>query len=158
LEFNGDGTFNSAASTITNITLIGLVDGAADITVAGTDISFAGYSQLSEPSAVLAQTQTNTNGLHAQIGRLAAVINQILTFRAEVGTRLNSANVAADAVDVLKDRTLGQRSQIEDADVLAAYFDFARLQNAFEAALQSASQLIQPSLLDFSVSRSLCWS
>ena len=158
MEFNGDGTFNSAASTITNITLIGLVDGAADITVAGTDISFAGYSQLSEPSAVLAQTQTNTNGLHAQIGRLAAVINQILTFRAEVGTRLNSTNVAADAVDVLKDRTLGQRSQIEDADVLAAYFDFARLQNAFEAALQSASQLIQPSLLDFSVSRSLCWS
>lgn len=158
MEFNGDGTFNSAASTITNITLIGLVDGAADITVAGTDISFAGYSQLSEPSAVLAQTQTNTNGLHAQIGRLDAAINQILTFRAEVGARLNSANVAADAVGVLKDRTLGQRSRIEDADVLAAYFDFARLQNAFEAALQSASQLIQPSLLDFSVSRSLCWS
>lgn len=63
--------------------------------------------------------------------------------------RLNSANVAADAVGVLKDRTLGQRSQIEDADVLAAYSDFARLKNAFEAALQSASQLIQPSLLEF---------
>ena len=149
MEFNGDGTFNSAASTITDITLIGLVDDAADITVAGSDISYADSSQLNEPAAVLAQTQTNTNGLHAQLGRIDAATDQILTFGAEAGARLNSANVAADAVGVLKDRTLGQRSRIEDADVLAANSGFARLQNAFEAALQSASQLIQPSLLDF---------
>jgi flagellin-like hook-associated protein FlgL len=44
---------------------------------------------------------------------------------------------------------LGQRSAIEDADVLVAYSDFARFQNAFQAALQSASQVLQPSLLDF---------
>jgi len=149
LEFNVDGTSNAGTSTITDITLLGLADGGADITIAGSDISFANSTQLNEPATVLAQTQTNTNGLHAQLGRLDAAINQILTFRAEVGARLNSADVAADAVGVLKDRTLGQRSQIEDADVLAAYSDFARLQNAFEAALQSASQLIQPSLLDF---------
>jgi flagellin-like hook-associated protein FlgL len=42
-----------------------------------------------------------------------------------------------------------QRSDIEDADVLAAYSDFARFQYAFQAALQSASQVVQPSLLDF---------
>jgi flagellar hook-associated protein 3 FlgL len=93
--------------------------------------------------------RTNTNGLHAQIGRLDAALTQISSFRAEVGARLNSAQVAGDAVRVLKDRTVGQRSQIEDADVLAAYSDFARFQNAFQAALQSASQLVRPSLLDF---------
>jgi len=149
LEFNGDGTFNAGASATTDITLIGLADGAPDITIAGADISFAGSAHLNDPSAVLTLAQTNTNGLHAQIGRLDAALNQISSFRAEVGARLNSAQISADAVRILKDRTVGQRSQIEDADVLAAYSDFARFQNAFQAALQSASQLVRPSLLDF---------
>lgn len=149
LEFNVDGTFNAAASTTAEITLSGLTDGAPDITIAGADISFAGSAHLSQPSAVVTLTQTNTNGLHAQIGRLDAALTQISSFRAEVGARLNSAQVAGDAVRVLKDRTVGQRSQIEDADVLVAYSDFARFQNAFQAALQSASELVRPSLLDF---------
>lgn len=149
LAFNVDGSFNAAGSSISNVTLAGLKNGAADIAIASSNISFANSSQLSQPSAVLSQTQTNTNGLQAQIGRLDAAINQVLTFRAEVGARLNSAQVAGDAVGVLKDRTTAQRSQIEDADILTAYSDFARFQNAFQAALQSASQVIQPSLLDF---------
>lgn len=149
LAFNPDGTLNGGSSTITDITLIGLTNGAADITISAANVSFTGSTQLSQPSAVLAQTQTNTNGLQAQLGRLDAAIDQIVTFRAEVGARMNSAKVAGDAVGVLKDRVLGQRSAIEDADVLSAYSDFARLQNAFQAALQSASQVIQPSLLDF---------
>jgi flagellar hook-associated protein 3 FlgL len=149
LVFNPGGTLNSAASTITPITLSGLADGASNITVAAGNIGFAGSTQLGEPSAVLSQTQTNTNGIQTQLGRIDAAINQILTFRAEVGARLNSAKIAGDAVGVLKDRTLAQRSSIEDADVLTAYSDFSRLQNAFQAALQSASQVIQPSLLDF---------
>ena len=149
LEFNADGTFNAAGSTLADITLTGLADGAADITIAAADLSFAGSTHLVAPSAVLKLTQTNTNGLHAQIGRLDAAIDQVLTFRAELGARLNSAKVAGDAAGMLKDRTLAQRSQIEDADVLAAYSDFARYQQAFEAAIQSASQIIRPSLLDY---------
>jgi flagellar hook-associated protein 3 FlgL len=149
LEFNADGTFNAADSTLTDITLTGLADGAADITIAAADLSFAGSTQMAEPSAVLTLTQTNTNGLHAQIGRLDAAIDQVLSFRAELGARLNSAKVAGDAAGILKDRTLAQRSQIEDADALAAYSDFARYQQAFQAAIQSASQIIQPSLLDY---------
>jgi len=149
LEFNADGTFNAAGSTLMDITLTGLADGAADITVAAADLSFAGSAQLAEPSAVLTLTQTNTKGLHAQIGRLDAAIDQVLTFRAELGARLNSAKVAGDAAGMLKDRTLAQRSQIEDADALASYSEFARYQHAFQAAIQSASQVIQPSLLDY---------
>ena len=109
----------------------------------------AGSTHLAAPSAVLKLAQTNTNGLHAQLGRLDAAIDQVLTFRAELGARLNSAKVAGDAAGMLKDRTLAQRSQIEDADALAAYSDFARYQQAFEAAIQSASQIIRPSLLDY---------
>ncbi|HEY2919240.1 MAG TPA: hypothetical protein VGK77_09635 [Candidatus Binatia bacterium] len=42
-------------------------------------------TQLSDVPAVLALTQTNNNGLHAQVGRLDAALTQISSFRAEVG-------------------------------------------------------------------------
>jgi flagellin-like hook-associated protein FlgL len=149
LEFNAGGTLNAGASTLTDITLTGLANGAADITIAAADLSFAGSTQLAQPSAVLALSQTNINGFATQLGRIDAAIDQLLTFRAEAGARLNTAQLAGDALEVLRVRTLGERSRIEDADVLTAYSDFARLQNAFDAALQSASQVLRPSLLDF---------
>jgi flagellar hook-associated protein 3 FlgL len=83
------------------------------------------------------------------LGRVDAAIDQMLTFRADAGARLGAAQQASDALEVLRTRTVGERSKIEDADVLAAYSDFARLQNAFDAALQSAAQVLRPSLLDF---------
>ena len=149
LEFNADGTLNSGSSIVTDITFTGLANGAADIAVAGTDLSFSGSSQQAQSSSVLSQTQSNANGMQAQIGRLDAALEQISRFRAEIGSRLKTAQTASDAVTVMQDHTTAQRSKIEDADVLSAYSDFARLQNAFQAALQSASQIIQPSLLDF---------
>ena len=149
LEFNGDGSINLGASTIPDITIAGLANGADDIVFAGADFDFAGSTHLTAQSAVLSLAQTNTNGLQAQLGRIHAAIDHTLTFRAELGARLSSAKTAADAVTVLKDQTLGQRTLIEDADVLKAYSDFARFQHAFDAALQSASQVLRPSLLDF---------
>jgi len=149
LEFNAGGTLNVAGSTISNITLSGFTDGASDITIAAANIDFAGSTQLGEPAAVLKQSQTNTHGLQAQLGRIDATLNQTLTFRAEIGARLNSAQTSNDALEILQDRTVGQRSDIENADVLSTFSDFARFQHAFEAALQSASQVLQPTLLDF---------
>jgi flagellar hook-associated protein 3 FlgL len=149
LQFNADGSLDTASSTLTDINISGLKDGAADITISAANLGFAGSTQSAQPSAVLSQTQTNTNGIQAQIGRLDAALDQLSRFRAEVGSRLNSAQAASDAITVMKDHTTAQRSNIEDADALAAYSDFARLQNAFQAALQSASQVIKPTLLDY---------
>lgn len=149
LEFNPGGTLNAGASTITDITLTGLVNGAANITVVAANLSFAGSTQLAQPSAVLTLNQTNVNGYATQLGRIDAAIDQMLTFRAEAGARMNHAQLTGDSLEVLRLRTLGERSRIEDADVLAAYSDFARLQSAFDAALKSASQVLRPSLLDF---------
>jgi flagellar hook-associated protein 3 FlgL len=149
LAFNAGGTLNAGASTLNPITLTGLANGAADITIAAADLSFAGSTQLTQPSAVLTLNQTNVGGYATQLGRIDAAIDQMLTFLAEAGARLNMAQQVNDALEVLHSRTLGERSRIEDADVLAAYSDFARLQNAFDAALQSASRVLRPSLLDF---------
>ena len=149
LEFNADGSLNSAASMLKNITLSNLSDHASDITIAASDLSFSGSTHSAQPSAVFSLTQTNTNGIQTQLGRLDAAMDQISTFRSEVGARLTSAQTASSAVTVLHDHTVARRSAIEDVDVLSAYSDFARFQQAFQAALQSAAQVIQPSLLDF---------
>ena len=149
IAFNVDGTLNAAGSTLKDITLANLANGAGDISIAAANLSFNGSTQLAKPSVVLTLQQTNTSGIQAQLGRLDAAIEQISTFRSEVGARLNSAQTAGNAVGILQDHTAAQRSSIEDADVLSAYSDFARLQQAFQAALQSAAQVLQPSLLDF---------
>jgi flagellar hook-associated protein 3 FlgL len=149
LSFNGTGTLNPGASTLTDITLTGLANNAVDITIAASDLSFVGSTQFAQPSDALTLRQTNTGGYATQLGRIDAAIDQTLTFRAEVGARLNSAQLMGDALEILHIRTLGERSKIEDADVLTAYSDFARLQSAFDAALQSAAQVLRPSLLDF---------
>jgi flagellin-like hook-associated protein FlgL len=149
LIFNGAGALDAGASTLTDINLAGLVNGAADISIAAAELSFAGSTQTAQPSTVVSVQQTNAGGFATQLGRIDAAIDQILGFRAEAGARLNSAELTAEALEGLRVRTTGERSRIEDADVLSAYSDFARLQSAFDAALQSASQVLRPSLLDF---------
>jgi flagellar hook-associated protein 3 FlgL len=89
------------------------------------------------------------DGIRTQIGRLDVAIDQVLSFRAEFGARVNNAEAAKEAIGVMKIQNNERRSQIEDADALAVYSDFARYQQAFQAALQSAAQIVQPSLLDF---------
>jgi flagellar hook-associated protein 3 FlgL len=149
LEFNAGGSLNAGTSTFTDITLTGLTNGAANLAINAANVSFGGSTQLAQPSAVLTLSQTNTDGYATQLGRIDAAIDQMLTFRAEAGSRLNTAQSVGDALQVLQDRTVGERSKIEDADVLSAYSDFARLQSALDAALQSASQVLRPTLLDF---------
>lgn len=89
------------------------------------------------------------DGIRTQIGRLDQAIDQVLGFRAQFGARANAAQAAKDAIETMKIQYRKWRSQIEDADALAVYSDFTRYQYALQAALRSASQLLQPSLLDF---------
>lgn len=100
-------------------------------------------------TALQANDVTGPDGINTQLGRLDAAPDQVLSFRAEVGARLNTAETTKEGLALMKTQTASLRSQIEEVDVLRVYSDFARLQHAFEAALRSASQVIQPSLLDF---------
>ncbi len=92
---------------------------------------------------------SGADGIRTQIGRIDVAIDQILSFRAEFGARFDHARVAQEAIGVMKIQNNERRSQIQDADALAVYSDFARYQQAFQAALQSASQMLQPSIIDF---------
>ena len=100
-------------------------------------------------TALKANNVTGLDGIQTQLGRIDGGIDQILGFRAQLGSRINNAQGATNALDALKIQTEAQRSQIEDADPLKAYSEFARYQQAFQAALSSAAQVVKPSLLDF---------
>lgn len=52
LKFNNDGTLDAGGSTVNDISLTGLVDGAADLTIAAADINITGFTQYAQPSAV----------------------------------------------------------------------------------------------------------
>ncbi len=148
LVFTG-GSLDTGSSTLSNITLTGLVNGADDIVIDAASLSFAGSTEQPQPFEVLTLSQTDTNGIQAQIGRLGAAIGQVALLRAEVGSRMGSVEAAREGLDAMKLQTTRLRAQIEEADALEAFSELARLQRAFEAALQSASRVIQPSLLDF---------
>jgi flagellar hook-associated protein 3 FlgL len=149
LVFTGAGALDAPASTINGIGPLAWTNGAAAQSIAAADLAFAGSTQSTASSAVLTLAQTDTNGFNPQISRLEAALNQVLSFRAELGARLNTVQAVQDGLTLLQTQTADLRSQIEDADVLKIYSDFTRLQQAFQAALQSTSRIIQPTLLDF---------
>jgi len=149
LSFTGGGAFDAAGSTLQDITLNNLVNGASNITITSGNLKFTGSTQLAQPSSVLTLSQVNTNGFNPQLGRLDAALDQVLSFRAELGGRLNTGEIVKESLELVKIQTIGLRSSIEDADILKVISDFNRLQTALEVALQSASRLIVLSLLDF---------
>jgi len=113
---------------------------------AGTDI----FDTLGDlETALTSNDVTGPDGIQAQIDRLDKGNDQLLSFRAQFSARINNIQAALDSLAALKIQNESQRSQIEDADMLQAYSDFTRYQQAFEATLNSAAQVIQPSLMDF---------
>ncbi|MGE0680710.1 MAG: flagellar hook-associated protein FlgL [Candidatus Binatia bacterium] len=149
LTFDGLGAFNAAGSTINAVGPLTWVNGSASQTIAASDLSFAGSTQLNEPSTVLTLTQTNVASFATEIGRLDAAIEHLAGIRAEVGARINTANTAKESVGVLQMQTQIRRGEIEGADAYQIYSDFSRAMSAFEAALQSSARITQISLLDF---------
>lgn len=149
LAFDGAGAFDPSSSTINTLGPLTWVNGSASQTIAASDLNFAGSTQLSDPSAVRTLTQTNTAGFATEIGRLDGVIEHLAGIQAEVGARINSANVAKESVGVLQMQTQIRRGEIEGADVYKIYSDFSQATSVFEAVLQSSARVSQISLLDF---------
>ncbi len=112
----------------------------------GVDL-FDAFSKLE--AALKANDTAGAEGVQTQIGRLDSALEQILAGRAQVGARVSLANNASQGLETLKLQTSTIRSHIEDADTVKVFSDLARLQQAYQAALQSAATTIQPTLLDF---------
>jgi flagellar hook-associated protein 3 FlgL len=149
VTYNGDGgeiKIQADNSTDVAINLPGdkLFQGVG--VAGGTDL----FDTLSDlETALNANNVDGANGITTQSGRLDKSIDQVSSFRTEIGARLDTLNTASAGLEVMKLRTTEMRSKIEDIDALKVYSDFALLQQAYQAALQSSAQVIQPSILDF---------
>lgn len=149
VTYNGDsGAINIQAngSTMVALNLPGdKVFQGVGVT-GGTDL----FDTLADLEAALnANDVSGANGITTQIGRLDTALNQVSNFRAEIGARLGTLDIASGGLEVMKLKTADMRSKVEDIDPLKVFSDFARLQQAFTAALESSSRAIQPSILDF---------
>ena len=60
LKFNNDGTLDAEGSTLNDITLTGLVDGAADLSIVAANLDFTGFTQYAQASSVSVIQQDGT--------------------------------------------------------------------------------------------------
>jgi flagellar hook-associated protein 3 FlgL len=86
-----------------------------------------------------------TTDLQALDANLRAVIDA----RSVIGATQNRVQAAITRLDDLEDTGKTVLSDIEDTDLAKALSDLSMQQTAYEAALRSGAQIIQPSLLDF---------
>jgi flagellar hook-associated protein 3 FlgL len=147
--YNGDsGAINVQANRSTTVALNIAGDALFQgVGVAGGTDLFATLSDLE--TALTGNNVSGANGVTTQIGRLDSGLDQVSAFRADIGARIETLNAAHQGLEAMQLKTTDMRSKIEDVDAIKVYSDFARLQQAFQAALESSARVVQPSILDF---------
>jgi flagellar hook-associated protein 3 FlgL len=91
------------------------------------------------------QAALGTTDLQALDANLRTVIDA----RSVIGATQNRIEAAITRLDDLEDTGKTVLSDIEDTDLAQALSDLSMQQTAYQAALRSGAQIIQPSLLDF---------
>lgn len=91
----------------------------------------------------------DTEGIEQALDNLDVDLDQILTSRTEVGARINRLDSAGARLQLNEDFLREELSLKEDADLSETITEFTLTQNAFNAALQATSRILQQSLLDF---------
>jgi len=92
---------------------------------------------------------SDPTALSGHLADLDAVINTMLTARADVGTRAARMDTA-ETVNAGRELTLtAQLSATQDIDLPKTIMELNMQQTGYQAALQATAQVIQPTLLDF---------
>ncbi len=93
--------------------------------------------------------EDDTEAIKQALENLDIDLEAILNKRTMVGARLNRLSATEVNLQDGEDFMRQELSGIEDADLAEAISDLTLTQNAFNAALQATSRVIQQSLLDF---------
>ena len=80
---------------------------------------------------------------------LDQALNQINLVRAEVGGRINVLNASSDGIHKSLVDNKSLTSQIEDADLFQTMSDLNKADTTLKGTIQSSSQMLHMSLLDF---------
>jgi flagellar hook-associated protein 3 FlgL len=95
-------------------------------------------------------TAANAEALRGtDLERLSANLDELTRVRAVVGATTNRLETAGTRLEQLQEASLNQLNQVYNTDMPEALVNFSSEQTAYETALKAASQLIQPSLMDF---------
>lgn len=91
----------------------------------------------------------NIAGIEAALTNLDAAVDQVRVVMADVGSRIGRIRdiQQRSQSDLLALR--GRLSRIEDTDIAEASIEFQQAQNVYQAALASASKVMQINLVDF---------
>jgi flagellar hook-associated protein 3 FlgL len=88
-------------------------------------------------------------GVQQAIEELDIAREQIVTTRAQVGSRLTAIETNLQSLEKSKLDNSVMVSQYEDADAFQVFSDLTQAEGNLQASLQTSGRLIQPSLLDF---------
>jgi len=95
-------------------------------------------------------TEENAENLRGtDLSRLSDNLDELTRVRAVVGATTNRLTTAGTRLEQLEEASLAQLSAVRDTDMPQAIVEFSTQQTAYETALRSAAQIIQPSLMDF---------
>ena len=147
--FTAGGVYNGSAATVS----MSLPSGSSvDITLRGDEVLTGGsggpdlLTALDDLSAALAAD--DTAGIRAALDPLRDGVVHIADQQALVGARTNMLDELSNQFELTDSRLIGEQSELEDADVLEAYSNLVRTQQAFESALQVTSASRTPNVFE----------
>ncbi len=115
-----------------------LTDNASGITLIGSLLRF-GQNLL----------RNNNSGIETAITEIDTVFNSVLSAQSKNGARINRLETTLSRNENQYSETVSLQSQLEDAEMAETISKFMVTQNVYNAALQSAAKIIQPSLANF---------
>ena len=118
------------------------------VTVRNAQATFAGAWGALDDFETALRTD-DTAAIETSIDELSAKRDQVDRGRAEVGTKLNRITFAQDVLDRNNIDLRSELSNTEDADMLEVLARFRQEEIALQGALQMASRIFQPTLMDF---------
>jgi flagellar hook-associated protein 3 FlgL len=119
------------------------VTGPPGVTTAGTTSSnFLAAFQIPNQVSV-------TSNLSTQIGDIDAVINQVLSARAQIGQQIQNLAATTNQVQALANDNTTTKGGYEDTNVAQATSQFSLTQTALQAAYAVTSRLEGKTLIDF---------
>ena len=87
--------------------------------------------------------------ISAQITEIDANLNNLIAVRSQVGGRLSRLESSKEALADSKVKAMDLLSKTEDADLTEAIVELQTRQNVYQAAIATASRILQISLADF---------
>jgi flagellin-like hook-associated protein FlgL len=90
-----------------------------------------------------------TSNLSTQIGDIDAVINQVLSARAQIGQQIQNLAATTNQVQALANDNTTTKGGYEDTNVAQATSQFSLTQTALQAAYAVTSRLEGKTLIDF---------